>query len=77
MVAGGQHLVTDGDEGNVAGLVVRQHVRVHPLSRRVGIGGQARNVAVRGADDDSDAGIGQGFDDPGIGAVETDFSDGG
>lgn len=69
MVGGGHDLVTHCDEDDIAGRVVGDDVGVHPLSRVVWIGGEGGDVAVGGADDDSDTGIGKSSDDSGIGAV--------
>lgn len=76
-VAGGQDLVADGDQSDVASRVVRKHIRVDPLCGGGEIGGEAGNVAVGGADDDTDAGVSEGSENHRIGAVEADFSDGG
>ena len=70
LVAEGEDLVADGDEGDLAGGVEGEDVRVDPLSGGVGIGSQAGDVA--GTDDDLDAGAGEGGDDGRIGAVEAD-----
>jgi hypothetical protein len=74
LIRGHHDLVADGDERDVAGGVVGDHVRVHPCSRRVRVGGQRRNLAVGSTDDDSDAGASEGLDDSTVGAVEPDFS---
>ena len=75
MVYRGHHLVPDGDERDVTGRVVRQHVRVHPLNRRVRIESLRRNVAAGGSDNYSDSGVRECLDDRTIGAVESNLSD--
>ena len=49
--------------------LAEQHIRIHPLSGRIEIYNETWNVIVKGADDDFDAIIGEGFDDGEIGAV--------
>lgn len=73
LVSEGEDLVADGDEGDVAGGVEGEDIRIDPLSGGVGIGGQAGDVS--GADDDLHAGAGEGGDDGRIGAVEADLLD--
>lgn len=77
LVVGEKDLIADVDEGDLAGRVERDDVRLDPLSRHVGIGGEAGNVAVGDSDDDADSGVGQGLDDGRIGSIEADLLDGG
>jgi hypothetical protein len=74
LIHGHHDLVANGDERDVAGGVVGDHVRVHPSSRGVRIGGQRRNLAVGSTDDDSDAGSSKGLDDSTVDAIEPNFS---
>lgn len=69
LVAGRQHLVPDGDEGDVAGGVEGKDVGGDPLIRHRWIGGEGRDLAVGRADDDGDARVREGFDQGRIGAV--------
>lgn len=77
LIVGEKDLVADVDEVDVAGRVEGEDIRVHPLSRRVRIGGEGRDVAVGCADGDCDSGAGEGLDDGRVGAVEPDALDGG
>lgn len=76
LVAGGHDLVADGDQDDLAGRVEGSHVGVDPIFGEIGVGGQRRDVAVGGADDDSDAGVGEGFDYGRVGSVQSDLLNG-
>jgi hypothetical protein len=61
-------LGADSDECAFASGIVGNHVRVHPCSRRVRVGGQRWNLAVGSTDGGPDAGTSEDLDDSTVGS---------
>ena len=73
-VDAGEHLVADGEEGDLGGRERGGNVGADPGGGAVG-GGDSGKALVRDADDELDARVGEGADGGGVSIVESDAAD--